>query len=282
VDVDAHHHHATVPWVITTAPVRHAWAEHEARRLHHLDFGGTGAAVVCVHGVTSCAWVWHDAIAHGLTGGGHGMAVDLRGHGDSGWAAPERYRTVDHAGDLEAVLDAFGLRRAHLVGSSWGALVVLALAARRPDVVQRLVLVDIEPSFTQAETEVPPRPARFDGLADAATYWRSNNPAAPDDLVHLLAAASTRPGPGGGLVPAHDPLFLDRWPFRSEDWWDALGAVAAPTLVVRAERSWVRAEVCDRMASRLSRAERVDISSAHVVPVDAPQPLARAVAGFLA
>ena len=129
---------------------------------------------------------------------------------------------------------------------------------------------------------MPPRPARFDDLVGAAAFWRSLNPGAPDDLLHLLAAASTRPAPDGGLVPAHDPLFLERWPFWSEDWWDALDAVNAPTLVVRAERSWVRAEVCDRMAARLSRSERVDIASAHVVPVDAPEPLARAVAAFLA
>ncbi|HET9051459.1 MAG TPA: alpha/beta hydrolase, partial [Candidatus Dormibacteraeota bacterium] len=135
---------------------------------------------------------------------------------------------------------------------------------------------------TQSETDVPPRPARFDGLAAASAAWRANNPGAPDDLVRLLAAASTRPAPDGGLVPAHDPLFLARWPFRSEDWWDALGAVGAPTLVVRATRSWVRAEVCDRMAERLPRAERADVDSAHVVPVDAPDALVRTVAPFLA
>ncbi|HZQ58382.1 MAG TPA: alpha/beta hydrolase [Acidimicrobiales bacterium] len=265
----------------TSAPVRHAWAEHDGRRLHRLEFAGTGRPVVCVHGVTSCAWVWHDAVAHGLHGAGRAVAVDLRGHGDSGWAEPQRYRTVDHADDLEAVLGPFG-SSVDLVGSSWGALVALAVAARRPDLVHQLVLVDIEPSFAQSETDVPPRPARFAGLADAGAFWRSNNPAAPDGLVQLLAAASTRPAPGGGLMPAHDPLFLARWPFRSEDWWDALDGVAAPTLVVHAERSWVRAEVCDRMAARLARAERVDIASAHVVPVDAPEALARAVAGFLA
>ncbi len=263
--------------MIASAPVRHGWAEHDGRRLHHLDFGGAGRPVVCVHGVTSCAWVWH----HAAPGLGRVVAVDLRGHGDSGWAPADRYRTADHAGDLEAVLAPVG-GPVDLVGSSWGALVSLAVAARRPDLVRRLVLVDIEPSFTQPETEVPPRAAHFDGLADAATAWRANNPGAPDDLVCLLAAASTRPAPDGGLVPAHDPVFLHRWPFRSEDWWDALDAVRAPTLVVHAERSWVRAEVCDRMAARLPRAERADVDSAHVVPVDAPDALVRAVAPFLA
>ena len=267
--------------MIVSARVTHGWTEHDGRLLHHLDFGGPGRPVVCVHGVTSCAWVWHDAIAAGLPADGHAVAVDLRGHGDSGWAPPDRYGTADHADDLQAVLDAIGAADADLVGSSWGALVALAVAARRPDVVHRLVLVDIEPSFGQGETDIPPRPSHFAGVGDAAAFWRTNNPGAPDDLVALLAAAATRPAPGG-LVPAHDPLFLERWPFRSEDWWAALEAVTAPTLVVHAERSWVRADVCDEMAARLREAERVDIPSAHVVPVDAPVALARAVGAFLA
>jgi pimeloyl-ACP methyl ester carboxylesterase len=268
--------------MITSGPVRHGWVAHDGRRLHFVDLGGTGRPVVCVHGVTSCAWVWHHAVAHGLHAGGRAVAVDLRGHGDSGWAEPHRYATIDHAEDLDAVIGAHGAASVDLVGSSWGALVALAVAARRPGLVERLVLVDIEPSFTQSEADVPPRPSRFDGLADAAGFWRANNPGAPDDLVRLLAAAWTRPAPGGGLAPAHDPLFLERWPFRSEDWWDALDAVTAPTLVVHATRSWVRSDVCDRMAARLARAERVDLDSTHVVPVDAPEPLARAVSAFLA
>jgi pimeloyl-ACP methyl ester carboxylesterase len=48
--------------------------------------------------------------------------------------------------------------------------------------------------------------------------------------------------------------------------------------VVHAERSWVRAEVCDQMAGRLRRSERVDIpGSGHVVPLDAPDPLGAAL-----
>jgi pimeloyl-ACP methyl ester carboxylesterase len=266
--------------VITTGLVRHGWAERGARTLHHLDFGGSGRPIVCVHGVTSCAWVWHH-VALGLGASGRAIAVDLRGHGDSDWAPPDAYRTVDHASDLVHVLGAVGRGAVDLVGSSWGALVALAVAARQPQAVHRLVLVDIEPSFSQPESELPPRPSRFDDLAAAAGYWRGANPGAPEDLVQLLAAAASRPAPAGGRVPAHDPLFLERWPFRSEDWWDALGAVTAPTLVVRAERSWVRAEVCDRMAALLARADRADIPSAHVVPVDAPGPLTRALVPFL-
>jgi pimeloyl-ACP methyl ester carboxylesterase len=270
--------------MISTDPVRQRWIEADGRRLHQLDFGGSGRPVVCLHGVTSCAWVWHHAARH-LSRAGRVISCDLRGHGDSGWAPPDRYRTVDHAADVQAVLvtlDSLGAGQADLVGSSWGALVGLAVAVDRPAAVRRLVLVDIEPSFSQSETDVPARPARLTGLDEATALWKAANPSAPDDLVRLLAAAATRPAADGGLVPAHDPLFLHRWPFRSEKWWDALDAIEAPTLVVHGEKSWVRASVCDQMAERLARSERVDITgSSHVVPVDAPHELGLAVAGFL-
>jgi pimeloyl-ACP methyl ester carboxylesterase len=262
---------------LRTDPVRHGWVDLDGRRLHHLDWGGSGRPIVCLHGVTSCAWVWHH-VARGLREHGRVIAPDLRGHGDSGWAPHDAYRTVDHAVDVEAVLTG----AVDVVGSSWGALVAVALAARRPEMVHRLVLVDVEPSFEQGETDVPARPARFADLAEAATWWAESNPGAPDDLIQILAAATTRPAAGGELVPAHDPFFGHRWPFRAEDWWGALDGIEAPTLVVHAEHTWVRAAVCDRMATRLRRGERVDIpGAAHVIPVDAPGPLTTAVADFL-
>jgi pimeloyl-ACP methyl ester carboxylesterase len=57
-----------------------------------------------------------------------------------------------------------------------------------------------------------------------------------------------------------------------------------PTLVVRAADSPVlSAEVADRMVEAIPHAERVDIGpSGHLVPIDAPGPLAAAVGRFTA
>jgi pimeloyl-ACP methyl ester carboxylesterase len=263
--------------------VRHGWLAAGGRTLHHLRWGRAGAAapVVCVHGVTSCAWVWHHVARH-LAVDGEVVALDLRGHGASGWAPPDAYRTVDHAEDVAVAVEHLG-GPVELVGSSWGALVALAVAVARPELVRRLVLVDVEPSFDDAAADaVPARPESWASLADAVAWWGTANPHAPADLLAVVAAGATRPGPDGSLVAAHDPLFARRWPFRDEDWWDALGAVRAPTLVVSAGQSWVRPEVCDQMAHKLPDAARCHLDrSTHVVPVDAPGPLAAAVAGFV-
>lgn len=268
--------------MLATAQVRHGWHQANALRLHHLDYGGAGRLVVCLHGVTGHAWAWH-GVAPALTGAGHVLAFDLRGHGDSQWSAGGEYGSVQHADDVVARLDALGAVPADLVGSSWGGLVAMIVAARLPRRVRRLVIVDVEPSFEQGETDLLPRPRDYPGHADAVASERRGNPHAPDDLLQVVAAGATRPGPEGRLVPKHDPYFFERWPFRGDDLWDLLPALAMPTLLVHAEGSFVRCEVMRQMAKAIahSRLEHLP-DTTHVVPVDNPAGLAGCVAPFLA
>lgn len=253
-------------------------------RLHHLEYGpaATGAEpVVLVHGVSGHAGAWV-GVGFGLASAGfRPIAIDLRGHGQSQWSAAQDYATTTHAADIAVVLDALGIERASFVGSSWGALVSLAFAHANPDRVRRLALVDIEPSFSQAETDVMPRPHAFATAADVLEFERGRNPNAPDVVLAAVAAASVRPGPAG-LEPWFDPFFYERWPFRSDDWWAALAEVQAPTLVVHASATFVRGEITERMAAALPNGRHAEVGpSTHVVPVDAPGPLTDLLVEFL-
>jgi pimeloyl-ACP methyl ester carboxylesterase len=89
------------------------------------------------------------------------LAYDARGHGRSSPAPAYGYREL--AGDLEAVLDAFGVERAVLAGASMGAHTILGLALRRPERVAGLVV--ITPSYDPATNDDPARLARWDALA---------------------------------------------------------------------------------------------------------------------
>lgn len=257
-------------------------------RLHHLELlpadgaAAGGEVVLLVHGVSGHAGAWVGVgRALATAGAGRPIAVDLRGHGQSQWSPAGDYATVTHVADLVAVVDALGAARVSLVGSSWGALVALAFAHAHPARVRRLALVDIEPSFSQAETDVAPRPHSFATMAEVEAFERGRNPNAPDDVLRAVAAASVRPGPAG-LEPWFDPYFYARWPFRADDWWHAIDSVTAPTLVVQASASFVRAEVTADMAARLPNGRHATVvPSTHVVPVDAPGPLAALLVAFL-
>jgi pimeloyl-ACP methyl ester carboxylesterase len=67
---------------------------------------------------------------------------DLRGHGRS-TIPPTGYAVADHVDDLDALLDTWGIDEpVHLVANSFGGVVALGLAHRRPERVASMVLVE--------------------------------------------------------------------------------------------------------------------------------------------
>jgi pimeloyl-ACP methyl ester carboxylesterase len=268
--------------LLVTQPVRHGYSDAGGLRLHHVAFGGRGVPIVCLHGVTGHAWNWCE-LAPRLATVGDVYGIDLRGHGESQWSASHRYETDDHAGDLEAWLDGMGLGPVVLVGYSWGALVAASFASRRPDRVARVVMLDVEPSFEVAVDDVPPFPSEHDSHAAAVAWERDSAPNASDAMVEAMAAAGTRPGADGRLVPRHDPYFLTRWPFRAGDHWSDLSRLTVPTLVVHAADSFVRREVMEQMARTLPDGAFAEVPDCtHVMPVDNPRGVADVVVPFLA
>lgn len=96
-------------------------------------------AVLAVHGVTASHLAW-PFVAERLPGV-RVIAPDLRGRGRSnGIDGPAGMAA--HADDLAALLDAVGVEQAVVVGHSMGAFVSVVFAARHPERVSRLVLVD--------------------------------------------------------------------------------------------------------------------------------------------
>jgi pimeloyl-ACP methyl ester carboxylesterase len=267
--------------MIRTSGVTHGFVEVDGLDLHHVAFGGSGTPAICLHGVTGNAFGWHDVAAE-LGDRASLISLDMRGYGDSQWSPKRAYRTSDHVSDLEDIVDALGFERVTLLGSSWGGLVATSYAARHPDRVERLAIVDVEPSFEQSETDLFPRPHSYASIDDAIAYERSGNPHAADATLEVVAATVNRPGPDGTLVPKHDPFFYERWPFRADDHWDELPELTMPTLLVHARDSFVRGEVMERMAERIPRSELVHIDdSTHVVPIDNPTALAKHLGAFL-
>lgn len=265
----------------STLPVRHHYTDVAAGRLHRLEYPGPGAPLVCLHGVTGCAWAWHE-VADQLAGVATVHAVDMRGHGDSLWAARDQYGTHDHVGDLLAQIDSITDEPVDIAGSSWGALVAIEFAAAYPDRVRQLVVVDIEPSFAVSSTDVPPRPRTFANTGEVVAWLRANHPNAPDAALSAMAGGAFRPAPDGALTAKHDPVLYEVWPFRDEDHWAALANVKAPTLLIRASATFVRADVVERMRDEIPNATFAQFEdTVHVISVDSPTQLATTLQTFL-
>jgi pimeloyl-ACP methyl ester carboxylesterase len=129
--------------------------------LHVAEPVGAGDPVVLVHGGWTDHTTWSRLVPT-LTRSFRVIRYDRRGHSRSerGAAEPTRRR---HEDDLAALLEALGSAPANLVGTSYGAVIALALAGRRPDLV-RSVVAHEPPAMAVVRT--PEVEALFDSVRD--------------------------------------------------------------------------------------------------------------------
>src|SRR5215471_7790964 len=137
----------------TAAPARAAgfedkYIEVNGIGLHYLDWGSNGKPpLLMLHGISRVAHQF-DHIAPGFNKDYHVFAIDMRGHGDSGWSPDGAYLVEDYVKDLEAFVDKLNLRDLVLLGNSTGGRVVQVYAGLHPDRVSRLISEDVGPERT--------------------------------------------------------------------------------------------------------------------------------------
>lgn len=116
-------------------------------------WGRAGPTVLALHGITATHVGWMEVAARlpDVTV----LAPDLRGRGRSAHL-PGPYGFAVHVADLVALLGAVGCDRAVVAGHSMGGFVATLLAARHPDRVSRLVLLDGGLPTGRPNDPVPP------------------------------------------------------------------------------------------------------------------------------
>ena len=107
--------------------------------IHYLA-GGSGEPVVLLHGIFAEKDHWVD-FARPLTGDFRVIAPDLPGFGASGRHDDARYSYDAQVERLAAFLDALGLPRVHLAGSSMGGTLAVLFALRHPQRVASVGLI---------------------------------------------------------------------------------------------------------------------------------------------
>jgi len=102
------------------------------------------------------------------------LAPDLRGFGES--SKPQKgYALEDYVGDIEALLDALGIERAHVLGQSFGGIIGQMFAISRPGRVQSLILWATRSEPTGAgNVEAVAEFIRNEGMPAFAEYFSGN------------------------------------------------------------------------------------------------------------
>lgn len=258
----------------------------------HLDVGGlriayeragSGPPVALLHGFVGdgrATWMGQiETLAEDFTV----VAWDAPGAGAS-TTPPEWFRAADYADCLVALLEELGFRRAHLVGLSFGGIVALTVAERRPEVAASLTLVDSYAGWRGSlpDEEVDARLARCLELSElepdafaAAMVPSMFSPSASSRVVDEFAATVRSFDPAGFRVMSHASA--------EADLRQVLPRIAVPTLVLQGDadtRSPLRA--AEAMTAAIPMARLVVLPGVgHVSSVEAPDAVARELGGFL-
>lgn len=221
-------------------------------KIHYMDWGNAGAPpLVMVHGLTRQAHAF-DGTAERLRERYHCMALDVRGRGESAWAAPETYNYEQYVADLLAFLEAKGLTEVHFLGTSMGGHIGMHLAAQHAGLFLSFLLNDIGPESAAAgsdriQKQVGESPASYPHLDDLVERELERFPwqrAIPKAQYERALQWQVRKNEDGGWRFHYDPQIIQG---RLTDpklreaaqkrMWRGFKALTCPIMLVRGEES---------------------------------------------
>lgn len=260
--------------------------------IHYLDWGNTDKPdLVMIHGLRGHAHSWDDVSA-ALCEDYHVLAMDQRGRGDSDWAKDGDYTTGAYVADLTGFCQALGLEKFILVGHSMGGRNSLAFGGENPQMLEKLVVVDVGPTLDprgsqRISQEIQNVPEEFDSFEAALEYQNRQNRFASEAVMRRRVRYSTKELPNGKTGWKYDLLIREQRRNGtvppSEDLWPSLPNIQCPTLILRgAESDILSPEVAQQMLTTLPNCKMVEIQQAgHMVFEDQPTDFIAALKGFL-
>jgi pimeloyl-ACP methyl ester carboxylesterase len=257
-------------------------------RLHYVDWGAPERPpVLFLHGGSAHARWWDFLVPH-LAHRYRCIALDLRGHGDSGWPSGPDYGLETHAADAAAVIDALDLHPVAVVGHSFGGFVAMTFAPTAGPCLSALVIVDSRARITErsaryleALRKLPhPRHASLEEAVHRFRLLPMASTASPDVLAHVARHGMRRDADGAWTLK-FDRRAVAGTPVR--DFSPALAAVRCPVLAVRGADSEVVPQVgLAEFRAANSRIVTASIAHAHHhVMLDQPAALAQVIGAFL-
>lgn len=274
-------------------------------RLHYVDWGNEGAPpLLLVHGGQDHCRNW-DWVAEDLRRDFHVICPDLRGHGDSAWAADGNYTMAGYVADLAQLIHQQNLAPVTVIAHSLGGNIALRYAGIYPENVKRLVAIEgLGPSpRSQAKREamtidqrmrdwIETRralsarvPRRYPSIAEAlARMQEQNKHLSPAQARHLTEQGVNQNE--DGTYSWKFDNYVRGWPpyemtyGEVEQLW---ARITCPTLLVYGRESWASNPEEDGRVSHFRTAKVVAFEGAgHWVHHDRLDGFLAKVRAFLA
>ena len=252
-----------VRYVSRNGVVRH-------QRFHLLEWGDPSLpTLLFLHGGNQSAHSW-DLVSLHLADRFHIIAPDQRGHGDSEWARDADYSSHAMAADAHAILSHFNIDQPIVIGHSMGGMNTLRLALEQPDLLDRLVLVDVGPELSEAGAKtirnfvVDNR--EFDDLEDFIQNVQKYDPYRSREHIERTVKYNLLERADGKYISKrdHGPRLATTQMQREQSDRFSLSdasAISQPTLVIRgADSNLFSPEAAQRFAEALPQGQLKTVS----------------------
>jgi pimeloyl-ACP methyl ester carboxylesterase len=231
----------------------------------YIDVGGTqvwhevigeisSESLVLLHGGFASAASWFEQTPVLAAAGYRVYVPERRGHGHTAdISGPITYSLM--ADDTIAYLETAVQTPAHLVGWSDGAVVALLVALRRPELVNRMVLIGQYYNST-GKTENPLTDELLDPNAEVTGFLREMYVAeSPDGAEHF---------------PVFHAKMVEMFRTEPELDLESLRALATPTLLLQGDRDEVTVEHSQEVARTLANGRLAVLPGTHMLPLETP------------
>lgn len=260
-------------------------------RLHYLDWGNPHLPkMLMLHGGAQSAHSW-DFFCLAMRDDYHIIALDQRGHGDSGWSEDGHYDTEHMVRDADAFTDAIGYDKFILIGLSMGGRNSFTFAARHPRKMRALVICDVGPDINvdgaRYIQEFLEGTVEFDSYDWLVRRVMKYNPRRTEEQIRGSLLNNLKKMPDGRWTWKHDRrrgIRRDRGAEVTDQAWQDVAKVHCPTLIVRGAESNIFTTVtAQRMLKLIPGSKFVEIPKAgHLVQGDNPVAFEKGVRSFLA
>jgi pimeloyl-ACP methyl ester carboxylesterase len=261
------------------------------RRLSALVWGDDDPDLVFLHGGAQNAHTW-DTVALALDR--PLVAIDLPGHGHSDGGSNGLLDIRSNAGDIATTIRALAPNAQAVVGMSLGGITTIALVDHAPELVRRVVLVDITPGVNERKSssiaEFVNGPASFENFDDLLARTVKYNPTRSEASLRrgiLHNAEQLDDGTWVWRNQRHREIDPEQLEFEHPDYrdlWDVVSQIRVPLLLARGMRegSVVADEDEVELLRRLPDARVEHFADAgHSLQGDMPVELARAIERFV-
>jgi pimeloyl-ACP methyl ester carboxylesterase len=263
------------------------------RRLSALVWGDADPELVFLHGGAQNAHTW-DTVAMAL--GRPLVAIDLPGHGHSDGGREGSIGLEANAEDIAVAIRTLAPNAQAVIGMSLGGMTTIALADHAPELVRKVVLVDVTPGVNEKKSSVIAEfingPESFDSFDDLLARTIQYNPTRTESSLRRGILHNAEQREDGSWVWRYQ-RFRAFEPKREEGegghpnfgyLWDALGRIQVPVLLARGmrEQSVVDDDDEVELLRRLPNAQVEHFEEAgHSLQGDTPVELAQSIEKFV-